>query len=464
MVLCKFRFTPKFPELKVSLQNDSELLNGNSNFYFTSDRHVMRIVEVKKSNQGKYRCVASNGFGSVEKVFYVNVHTSVQWSSWSSFSSCSVTCGSDGIQYRSRACLLSDGSPAIGDDYKCVGENIEMRKCHRLPCPIHGKFGAWSKWSRCPSCIDESVVDVPTQKRQRKCDSPSPSNGGLDCSGIDVEEMKCKLPFCPVKGGWSDWTEWSDCKAIGSSCKGHRMRQRLCNNPKPKHNGSKCEGENVEYDECNVARCTNYDLRKSLNADYESSDSEDKYKELAEFEIKNEAGQVRNFQFSSHREVEYSHPQANNLNLPKIKVTLDTYKPISEETYNEHIKKTSPRNENVGMEFEDSTEVEELFENLSEDFDSTVINQVPVRKCLQGFHFNPIDEQCEDINECRRQNNCRDDEVCINLIGSYRCERMPKDEVKRSAKLQVGCAEGYELKRGQCAGKGMSKKQLNEQH
>lgn len=384
----------------------------------------MRINEAKKSDQGKFLCEAENDFGKIEKVFYVNIEVPIQWSNFGSWSACSVSCGPGGIQYRTRMCLLSNGFPATANDYKCVGENSEARKCNRLPCPVNGGWGKFSKWSNCPKCVNEKDQKKAVfSTRHRKCDSPAPVNGGLECQGLDIEEIECEVKLCAINGGWSEWSSWSECKPCGNS---HRVRKRFCNNPEPKHNGTLCEGENVEYEECKKPPCVLRSMKKSFSADDEedleeiSNETRDRYGEAAEFEIKNQAGVPRNFQFTHHREVEFDPPKksSNGPKIPKIIVTLDTYKPISEETYRQHIGRSKP---NINDEVE-NIESSSSFENL--EFESTESDEAP-RTCLPGFFYNSLESQCRDVNEClnRRLHNCAADETCFNIIGSYRCEK-----------------------------------------
>jgi Thrombospondin type 1 domain/Calcium-binding EGF domain len=255
---------------------------------------------------------------------------------------------------------------------------------------------------------------MPTRKRYRTCDNPLPSYGGLHCIGSEFEEKECTLlKECPVHGNWSAWSEWSSCsKTCGRNA--HRVRTRTCTNPAPKSNGRPCEGENIEYEECKLKACSNYNLKRTLEQRGRASDSTERYGELAELEIRNNAGEPRVFQFMQHREVEYFSPPPSNLingqKMPRIKVTLDTYRPISEETYKKH------------MEHVTSDELDDYFESSYDD-SIELSRSTSTKSCALGFKFNSEKNHCEEINECQyaELNSCRREEVCVNTIGSYRC-------------------------------------------
>ncbi|XP_041441183.1 fibulin 1 L homeolog isoform X1 [Xenopus laevis] len=57
-----------------------------------------------------------------------------------------------------------------------------------------------------------------------------------------------------------------------------------------------------------------------------------------------------------------------------------------------------------------------------------------VCSCYAGYQLQPDGFSCEDINECiSGSHTCKVGQVCINLVGSFRCQR------------EVNCGTGYEL-------------------
>ena len=56
---------------------------------------------------------------------------------------------------------------------------------------VNGSWSPWLEWSSCSlSC------GIGTQQRQRQCDNPQPSYGGMNCSGDEIEAMNCDLKPC----------------------------------------------------------------------------------------------------------------------------------------------------------------------------------------------------------------------------------------------------------------------------
>ena len=59
---------------------------------------------------------------------------------------------------------------------------------------VDGQWGEWVDTSECSANCDGG-----TKSRTRTCNNPSPSNGGLACSGVDADEIECNTMSCPVK-------------------------------------------------------------------------------------------------------------------------------------------------------------------------------------------------------------------------------------------------------------------------
>ncbi|CAG2202260.1 Hemicentin-1,Coadhesin,Adhesion G protein-coupled receptor B3,Adhesion G protein-coupled receptor B2,Thrombospondin-1,Mucin-like protein [Mytilus edulis] len=186
----------------------------------------------------------------MEKLFLIHLMFLIfqtvngSYSKWTCWTHCSVTCGS-GSQERRRTCQ-NPPLAKIGPD--CSKSTSESKTCTLTACPINGNYGKWTAWSSCHGNCKGGV-----QVRRRSCNSPAPSNNGLDCSGKSSEKRRCKLLGCPIRGKWGSWTGWSRCSV---SCGiGSRMRTRSCDNPAPANNGPECSGPGSESRKCAPKPC-----------------------------------------------------------------------------------------------------------------------------------------------------------------------------------------------------------------
>lgn len=59
---------------------------------------------------------------------------------------------------------------------------------------VNGGWSPWSEWQLC-HCPGGAAFSA-GQKRTRACISPPPSNGGLDCVGVNVQKTK-ECRDCP---------------------------------------------------------------------------------------------------------------------------------------------------------------------------------------------------------------------------------------------------------------------------
>uniref|UniRef100_A0A1Q3FR61 Putative axon guidance receptor dscam n=1 Tax=Culex tarsalis TaxID=7177 RepID=A0A1Q3FR61_CULTA len=466
------------PEAEVQWTKDDVVVASGQQkgLFLASNGHVLRISSARDSDGGQYKCVGRNLHGQVSREFLVTIEVPVSWSPWGEWSACSATCGK-GTQFRSRICLLPSGSPAHGKQYNCVGENVEVKNCEMLPCPVNGGWSAWTRWSNCSlECVTEHSGLRSLRFRNRKCDSPPPSLGGKPCVGEEYEEEICSVKFCPTDGGWTPWTKWTPCSETcgfgrtlrwrscvnpaprngGLPCQGSeseikickerecivdggwsewsqwskcsktcgvgvRSRKRTCENPEPKNGGRECEGENVELEKCSSKSCRNDALVKHIQRD-----NKRKYSPLITYESKYPV------KGDSDYEDQPSEPQ-------KFKVVR-----------NFEFAETPP------VEYVDGPVVETNFDDLDDGHHQITVslkNTVNLTQdtaaynlnfggransveyvCAAGMIFNETLRRCVDLNECETgEHRCTElGQICVNTNSGYECR----------------CTEGFRMTHG----------------
>ncbi|XP_018429260.1 PREDICTED: properdin-like [Nanorana parkeri] len=133
----------------------------------------------------------------------------------------------------------------------CPGTSVEVQACVLNECcPVNGGWSTWSLWSQC-----SATCKAGQKQRTRQCNNPRPSCGGR-CIGPEKEVDICytNIP-CPIHGQWGNWNPWQGCS---SSCKNElgplpiQKRFRLCNNPPPSHSppGNQCDGKARDSQVC----------------------------------------------------------------------------------------------------------------------------------------------------------------------------------------------------------------------
>ncbi|KAL7080540.1 hypothetical protein ACQ4LE_000017 [Meloidogyne hapla] len=182
------------------------------------------------------------------------------WTDWGEWSVCSVSCGPNGRQSRTRKCkynlvFLCDedvsreerdcGEPKPPE---CKEDDLTLQKRQI----IYPSWSDWSDWSAC-SCFSL------TRYRRRFCRIHDPQLKGF-CPGSIIEQSPCTLPnnddpmqCAAVVGGWSSWSEWSQCSQDCGQ-KGHRVRNRMCANPLPSNRGAYCVGFSFDQTICDPPR------------------------------------------------------------------------------------------------------------------------------------------------------------------------------------------------------------------
>lgn len=182
-----------------------------------------------------------------------------QWNTWSS---CSVACGTRGVQTRIRKVVKRpvcggvcpfDLKQSRGCNHYCHnGGTLEKATCICLPryggqcCQqVHGGWSCWGVWDDCSKTCGGGK-----QTRHRTCNNPLPASGGRPClKNGSSQTKKCNVIPCPVNGGWTSWGYWNKCSVTCGG--GTQKRSRSCTNPPVAHGGKTCAGLKDMTQNCN---------------------------------------------------------------------------------------------------------------------------------------------------------------------------------------------------------------------
>ena len=136
------------------------------------------------------------------------------------------------------------GSCKVNPDVKLINV-IPNNHIYSLPA-VHGGWTRWSEWSECSTSCNNG-----TQTRRRSCTNPEPMYGGDDCEGEWVENRNCFLTHCPVDCVWLPWTEWGQCTLDCGNGTQFRTREKLVE----RYGGRPCNGPSTESRRCNTHHC-----------------------------------------------------------------------------------------------------------------------------------------------------------------------------------------------------------------
>ncbi|XP_067656115.1 SCO-spondin-like [Haliotis asinina] len=204
------------------------------------------------------------GLGIVTNEFSCGPSVCVQssWNNWGQWidPGCPRSCGAGVTRTvtRSRTCNQQPGQPF------CSGstEDSEVRACNLPLCPVNGNWGEWSEWSGLPCPATCGPTARRNVTRSRSCNNPTPSSGGVVCSGQGsmTETVSCGPSFCAnvtINGGYSEWSAWStgQCSVPCGDGMKTDTRTRSCTDPTPQNGGLPCSGPSTENrtESCNVA-------------------------------------------------------------------------------------------------------------------------------------------------------------------------------------------------------------------
>jgi len=139
-------------------------------------------------------------------------------------------------------CVSEEGKLSRREQRKCLKIEDKLEDCNHT-CSVDGGWTEYTEWTECSASCGGGI-----QSRTRSCDNPPPAFGGAPCAGDAMDTQQCNTDPCPVDGGWSSFGEWSECS---NDCGGgQEVRERTCTNPTPANGGAGCEGESGESREC----------------------------------------------------------------------------------------------------------------------------------------------------------------------------------------------------------------------
>ncbi|XP_025202443.1 netrin receptor UNC5C isoform X1 [Melanaphis sacchari] len=162
--------------------------------------------------------------------------------------------------------VSSEGNLLIGQarlqdtaNYTCVAENVAAKRLSDpalLTVYVNGGWSPWSQWSECSSRCGKGQ-----QKRTRVCNNPVPLNGGKPCQGSAVHKAEC-TSICP-DGEYSDTVaeeavdgHWSAWSSWSPCGPDCRHhRTRTCTSPSPSNGGRYCVGRDSLTGNCSGGSC-----------------------------------------------------------------------------------------------------------------------------------------------------------------------------------------------------------------
>ncbi|XP_052808900.1 coadhesin-like [Mya arenaria] len=182
------------------------------------------------------------------------------YEAWS-LTNCQATCGHCnpagwGAWSAMSSCSVTCGTGTMTRHRNCLGTDVcagssqEEYKCNVGTCidPVNGGWSPWSQFSQCSQSCGFGV-----RARSRHCDSPAPQGTGLFCIGESIQREACNTEVCPVDGFWTQWSPWTKCSLTCGL--GSITRKRACTNPAPASGGRDCKGNSIDTRDCTDGPC-----------------------------------------------------------------------------------------------------------------------------------------------------------------------------------------------------------------
>ena len=163
-----------------------------------------------------------------------------QVSAWGNWGDCSLTCGDNGLETRSRSVVT-----AVAHGGAACPALEQTQSCQNSPhCPVHCVVSNFSEFGACTKSCGGGL-----QTRSRTVVTGA-DHGGVACPSL-TETQQCNNGPCPVDCVVSNWGDWTTCtKSCGS---GQESRSRSIDE-NPTSGGAPC-GALSQTRSCNDQPC-----------------------------------------------------------------------------------------------------------------------------------------------------------------------------------------------------------------
>jgi len=168
----------------------------------------------------------------------MNCPVHCQLSTWSKYSTCSVSCGG-GAMTRTRNIVTK---AQFGGNL--CGVTAEKIACNEKACPVDCLMEEFGAWSAC-----DKTCGLGNQQRTRDVFTPA-RNGGKACPAAK-QSRPCTVSVCPVHCWVSGWSTWSVCSQSCGVGKSTRVRNVV---RQGKYGGNTCPSLKEEK-ECMTEKC-----------------------------------------------------------------------------------------------------------------------------------------------------------------------------------------------------------------
>ena len=157
------------------------------------------------------------------------------WSGYTAYTSCSVTCGSNG-QWRTRRTRNCENDNKAGTG---CGASSPQQEDRSEVCSSSRTCPFWAPWSgftftQCSASCGTGYTRTGTRTRICLNDVTSGLGCGAKSPQTDQQNQKCSLPACPF---WSDWSGFGAITSCSKTCGPNGVltvqRTRTCVNDKP---------------------------------------------------------------------------------------------------------------------------------------------------------------------------------------------------------------------------------------